>query len=419
MFQRRHLFPAFILLVVMLYLVSVAAPAVTLAAPEPTIQVSDPALPGPYQVGFQRVKVTRPDATQFDAMFYYPAGANGRNAAYDGSGAPYPAVVFGHGFLTSVRMYVGNAQHLVSWGYFMLLPMSAMELFPSHPAFADDFSYSLDYLEAQNANSASFLYQQIDTDHFGASGHSMGGGVSILAAAQDSRIQAVLNLAAAETFPDSAIDAMAGLHVPIALLAGTGDIIAPPQRHQQPMYDNGHAPRLLAILDGANHCSFAAELRACGGTMDPAYQLQITNRWTTAFFNLYLKGKSAYATYIWGPEMLSEPDVATQFDAGFTLTPFQQTKTGFPGDAVSYSLTLTNTGPTATRFTLTAKESAWPTALSPVHTPLLNPGASTTITALVTIPLNPNPPSDTALIVATTDLDGLTVQVGLLTTQLP
>lgn len=398
------------------------APVATGAAPtasHQTAQVSDPGLPGPYKVGFTRVKVTRPDASQFDAMFYYPASANGRNAAYDGSGAPYPAVVFGHGFLTPVRMYVGNAQHLTSWGYFMLLPMSAMELFPSHPAFADDFSYSLDYLEAQNANPASFLYQQIDTTHLGASGHSMGGGVSILAAAQDSRIQAVLNLAAAETFPDSAIDAMATLHAPIALLAGSSDIIAPPHRHQQPMYDNGRAPRLLAILDGANHCSFAANLRPCGGTMDPATQIHITNRWTTAFFNLYLKGQSAYVSYIWGPEMIFEPDVDTQFDAGFSLTPFQQAQTGYPGAVVTYNLTLTNTGPTATGFTLEAREATWSTIVFPLHTALLNPGQSAAITVLVTIPINPGPTSDTALIVATTDLDGATAQTGLVVTSRP
>lgn len=417
-FYRRRFILALCLLGLVVLVAPVAADAL-IKAPDQTSQVSDPGLPGPYKVGFTRVKVTRPDSSQFDAMLYYPASANGRNATYDGSGAPYPAVVFGHGFLTPVRMYVGNAQHLTSWGYFMILPMSAMELFPSHPAFADDFSYTLDYLTTQNANPASFLYQQIDIAHLGVSGHSMGGGVSILAAAQDNRIQAVLNLAAAETFPDSAIDAMATLHVPIALLAGSGDIIAPPNRHQQPMYDNGRAPRLLAILDGANHCSFAANLRPCGGTMDPATQLQITNRWTTAFFNLYLKGQSAYVSYIWGPEMIFEPEVDTQFDAGFNLTPFQQAQTGYPGDVITYNLTLTNTGPTATRYSLDVREATWSTSVFPLHTALLSPGQSAAITVLVTIPLNPGPNADTALIVATTDLDGATAQTGLIVTSRP
>jgi dienelactone hydrolase len=66
--------------------------------------------------------------------------------------------------------------------------------------------HCLTYLEEQNADPASWLFGQVATAQFGVSGHSMGGGASILAAAADARIKAVANLAAAETNP-SAIQA--------------------------------------------------------------------------------------------------------------------------------------------------------------------------------------------------------------------
>ncbi len=423
MFHRsQHLTSGLFVALLLLLLTGVVAVTTAAGPDQQTATIPDapdPAQPGPYQAGFRRVTITRPDATTFDAVLYYPAVSPGRQAPYDGSGAPYPAVVFGHGFLTPPRLYLGNAQHLASWGYFMILPASALELFPSHPAFADDFSYTLDYLEAQNNDSSSALYQQIAVDRLGAAGHSMGGGVSILAAAQDSRIQAVLTLAAAETFPDSAIEAIASLEVPVVLLAGSDDIIAPVANHQQPMYDNALAPRLLAILQGGNHCSFASQLSACGGTMDDDYQLAITQRWTTAFFNLYLKEELAYGYYVWGPGMVLDPDVVSQVDAGFTVMPFEQTQVGAPGQVVSYTLTLTNTGDSPASFSLSATDAAWPTQATPAVTPVLPPGDATTITIQVAIPAAPTETSDTAVIIALSNLDSLTSQTGLVTTTLP
>ena len=420
--MSRKLSLSILVVFVMLFAVTlVAAQTGPVAEPEmPALpQIPDPAQPGPYEVGWRLITVTRPDATTFEAWFFYPAIATGPDQPYDSSGAPYAAISFAHGYLAPPLIYQGNYEHLVSWGYFLIASKSGSGLFPSHPAFADDLQYTLTWLEDENGNAASELYQQVDTDHFGLSGHSMGGGVSILAAAEDPRVKAVINLAAAKTFPDSAIVAMENIHAPIALLGGSDDFIAPVANHQQPMYDNGNAPRLLAVLQGGDHCAFASGLGNCGGGMPAETQLTITNRWLTAFFNLYLKEQPIYAWYVWGPIMTFDPQVTTQHDAGFVVAPFFQNDSGGPGQTVSYTLTLTNNGDDPAAFSLSAYLNQWTTTITPAVTPTLSPGESATITVDVLIPGAPGTLNDKALIVATNNNDGLTVQYGLLVTTIP
>lgn len=77
------------------------------------------------------------------------------------------------------------------------------DVFPNHQSFANGLSHCLTWLVDQSENPASFLHKCIDQNALGISGHSMGGGASILAASADSRIKAVANLAAAETNPSA------------------------------------------------------------------------------------------------------------------------------------------------------------------------------------------------------------------------
>jgi dienelactone hydrolase len=143
---------------------------------------TDYAAHGAYRAGRRRVTVRRPNNTTFTAQLYYPATATGDNAPYDGSGAPYPAVSFGHGFLQPPERYRSILEHLATWGYLTIATESGLELFPNHRAYAEDMRHCLTYLEEQHAAPTSWLFGQVATEQFGISGHSMGGGASILAA---------------------------------------------------------------------------------------------------------------------------------------------------------------------------------------------------------------------------------------------
>jgi dienelactone hydrolase len=375
--------------------------------------------PGPYGAGWLDVSVPRPGGGSFDALLFYPASASGQGASYDGSGAPYPAVSFGHGWLTAVSRYQSTLEHLASWGYFVIASSSYGGLFPDHSAFADDLRWCLTYLEDQQASPGSWLFQQVDTSGFGVSGHSMGGGASILAAQRDVRIRALANLAAAETNP-SAIGAISGVLAPVCLIAGDEDAIVPPSGHTIPMFDNALAPRRLPLLNGGWHCGFLdSSFFGCdSGSLPRGTQLELTRGLLTGFFNLYLKYDQTVWRQVWGPELYSEPLIDnTRVDSGITFDPDQAQLHGYGGRIVQVDLLLTNGGPLPTSYALFVEDNAWPTNATPLQTTVLAPDASTTVSITVEIHAGSGTAVDTAVISARSDLDGGTRAYAILTTE--
>jgi len=373
---------------------------------------------GPYEAGWVGVTVSRPGAGSFNARLFYPATASGSGAAYDAGGAPYPAVTFGHGWITAVTRYQSTLEHLATWGYFVIASESYGGLFPDHSAFADDLRWCLSYLESQNANPDSWLFEQVDTANFGASGHSMGGGASILATQRDTRIRALGNMAAAETNP-SATAAIAGVYVPVCLIAGDEDSIVPPAGHTIPMYDNASAPRRLPLLDGGWHCGFLdSSFFGCdSGSLPRATQLALTRRLLTSFFNLYLKDDQAAWRVVWGPDVYSEPLIDNaRVDPGIVLDPPQAALQGFGGQTVHAEFLLANSGPLPTSYTILVEDNAWPTTPSPAQTVVLGPGESAALTVSVQIVPGPGAATDTSLLSARSDRDGGTRAYATLTT---
>lgn len=407
-------------------LVSVWPPAVGEARPARSLSLAslfyDYGSPGPYQAGRTEVTVARDDATTFSAKLYYPAAGTGDGAPYDSAGAPYPAISFGHGYLTDPERYRSTLEHLATWGYFVMATESGLDLFPSHARYAEDLSQTLTYLEQQNANSGSWLYQQVDTTQLGLSGHSMGGGASILATAEDGRVRVLANLAAAETNP-SAEDAMPQITVPVRLIAGDEDGTVP-YTTTEAMVVNGNAPRQFALIDGGWHCGFLdSSILGCdSGSLERATQLQITRRLLTEFFELYLRattpGPGGADTWrsIWGPERGDDPLVAISAEAGIVVTPAQQSGQALLGLPISYTLTLSNTRPLVDSYTLLVDENAWTSSPSPPQTGSVNPGSQTLVTVDVTVPPAADPPEDSVLLSARSVLDGGTRGYGWITT---
>jgi dienelactone hydrolase len=370
--------------------------------PEPAADLGQS---GPFQPGWRSVNI--PGGT---AKLYYPASASGQNAPYDGSAAPYPAIAYGHGFLQHPDMYQGTLEHLATHGYFVIAPETELDLFPSHADFAADLNNSLTYLVNANSDGGSWLLGQVATDALGLSGHSMGGGASILAAANNPAVKAVVNMAPAETNP-SAISAMPLVGAPIALLAGSQDGITPPSQHQQPMYNNGVAPRLLPLIEGGFHCGFqsTASLFCDSGSISRQQQLTITHRWTTAFFNLYLKGDMSAWQLVWGYQMLLDGGVTTQFDAGVMVNTPVQSGSGAAGSAVVYQLVVTNsTNAPMTLNGVYESTRGWSATFSATGG-TLPAGQSVPVTITVSIPPGTAPGvRDTGLIKILNAADGLT-----------
>lgn len=336
--------------------------------------------PGPYAAGWRSVTVTRANSTTFTARLYYPASTAGQNGTYNGTGAPYPAITFGHGFFQQVATYQSTLEHLATHGYFVIATDSEGGLAPNHQNFADDIKRCLTYLEQENANSGSVLFGQVAITRFGASGHSMGGGSSILATSQDSRIRALANLAAAETNP-SAVSAMPAISVPVKLISGSADTIVPVGSNGQLMYNATVSPRILPIIQGGWHCGFQdANGFGCDNStaITRTQQLAETRRLLTAFFDLYLKRSESNWKQVWGSE-LDNQLVVSQRNATIELSPAMQTATAPVGVDTIVNVTVTNRASTANAFTVFVEQRRWIVVTNPTQTAVLAPGGSTNI----------------------------------------
>lgn len=353
-------------------------------APAPSSAMTLPALAedGPHGGGWRQVTVARPDGSSFTALLFYPADGEGRDAPYDGGGAPYPAIAFGHGFAQTPDRYEGTLRHLATWGYFVIAPESYIYILPApdHGRFAADLSLALSHLLTAGEGADAWLARQVDQARLGLSGHSMGGGASLLAAATDRRVRAVANLAAAETSP-SAIAAMAQVTVPVSLIAGSEDAIVPVAGAGALMYAAGRPPRLLPVIRGGSHCGFQDKPFPIGcdrGSLPAADQLARTRALLTAFFQLNLRGEHATWRQVWGPESLEDPGLDTRADPGLSLAwetaPGGGGSGSSPGQSDVRWFRVTNTGPLANRFRLDLEPAGSPAALSITETARLAPG---------------------------------------------
>ncbi|MBW6513212.1 MAG: hypothetical protein K0B87_00430 [Candidatus Syntrophosphaera sp.] len=171
------------------------------------------------------------DNRQIGAVVYYPlesqAGKEDR--------AIFPLMVFGHGWIMPVSLYSALWQEFVPYGWIMAFPTTESGLFPNHLDFALDLEFVLQSVQAENWQDGSELYG-IVAPFAVLTGHSMGGGASVLAASNTSA-SALVTLAAANTDP-SAISAAAQVFIPSLTLSGSSDTITPPAQHQMPIFEN-------------------------------------------------------------------------------------------------------------------------------------------------------------------------------------
>jgi predicted dienelactone hydrolase len=286
-----------------LVLTLLAAATVGVASPA----AADSSTTGPYAVGYTDASVSAAGRS-FTARIYYPAGVAGQNTAV--AAGEFPAIAFGHGFLQAISKYASTMSHLASHGFIVAAPTSQGSLFPSHGAFADDLNAALTWLVAQDTNTGGRFANHVNTAKLGLSGHSMGGGASVLAASRNPAVTTVANLAAAETNP-SAATAAAGLTKPLMLVAGSQDGTAPPASHQRKIYQAKPAPKQLRTITGGFHCGFMdSNSTFCdSGSITRAAQLQLTRRLLTDWFKYYLAGDAASYNAVWGAPAQTDPAV--------------------------------------------------------------------------------------------------------------
>lgn len=356
----------------------------------PVALAADYSLSGPHGAGWTTVSVQRPQGGSFNARLVYPATSTGAGAPFEASAGPFPAISFGHGFVTAPSAYDSLLRHLATWGYLVIASESEQGFFPSHQGLANDMRACLDWLEQQHADPTSPYHGAVDTQAFGLSGHSMGGGASILAAAADGRVRALANLAANETSP-SAIAAMAQVGVPVSLIAGSQDSITPLAANGAQMYANTAAPKLLPVIQGGFHCGFVdtppfGGLGCDAGSISRAAQLAVTRRLLTAFFQLHLRGDQQAWPQVWGVLAFFDPAVTTTLDPGSRFLPLLRRTFAPAGSPISFPFDLISSAPVAEPWEFLVEGTPWPVTFEPPGVLLLDPGQVQSVTVTVQVP---------------------------------
>ncbi len=187
---------------------------------------SDVRAPGPYGVGARVITLTKQsvvtpaETRQLDVVVWYPtaAGAGPIDARYDGvldapvdgSGGPYPVVMFSHGSCGFPAQSLFLWPLVASRGYVVIAPPHPGNTLFEFPTCTtpqaqvasalerpQDVRFALDAMLAENANPGSAFFGVLDPTRIGMSGHSFGGFTTYLAATQDSRYRVAVPMAPA------------------------------------------------------------------------------------------------------------------------------------------------------------------------------------------------------------------------------
>jgi pimeloyl-ACP methyl ester carboxylesterase len=220
-----------------------------------------------FQIGHTTVTFNDPTRTggfgtgggtgrQIQTEIYYPATTAGENAAV--ATGEFPVIVFGHGFAMSWDAYQNIWSHYAPMGYILAFPRTEGGLIPgpSHNDFGLDLRLVEQKLQVENTSASSLFYQKVKPNS-AIMGHSMGGGATILAGANNTSIRTIIGLAPAETNP-SAIAAAPNVSVPSLVFSGGQDGVTPPPDHHIPIYDGlGSFCKTFVNIVGGAHCYFA------------------------------------------------------------------------------------------------------------------------------------------------------------------
>lgn len=230
------------------------------------------------------------------ATIYTPTGAAGAR----------PLVVVSPGFQMARTQYASYAEHLATWGYVVVLcDYADTGFFADHQGLADDVSSVIDWAIA---------HEDVDATKIATAGHSLGGDISTLAAADDPRIAAVVGWDPVDASNPSVVpEKMASFHAALAVVgettdgSGGGMPCAPTADNFQQFYAAAPAPALQLTVDGADHmdwvddgsCTFCGFCTA--GTADPSLAHTTTRRLTVAWLRRVLDNDTAMDPWLDAP----------------------------------------------------------------------------------------------------------------------
>ena len=266
---------------------------------------------GPYELYVEdpiRIPGSASNRT-VDTTLCAPASSDGSTIA-DGV---FPLVITSPGSTQSRTKYRSYCEHLASWG-FVVVSQSIIGnsgFFPpaNHKKPAADVSAMIDWLLSDESGLADW----IDPERIGVAGHSMGGKVSMLAAAADSRIGAVVGWDPVDAngpftgqnspdYSSATPEQMPDIRAAIAVLGETlnkrgsffSPACAPEADNFQQYFEHALTPSLEVEIFDADHMDWTDSggcwpCSPCGDA-DRSFVQAITRRVNVAWFRRHLQG---------------------------------------------------------------------------------------------------------------------------------
>ena len=224
---------------------------------------------GPHEVAHQSISWTdasRPTMANHDFRGRGSRELKGRVwFPTDKEGAPYPLVIYSHGYMSQHKEGEYILEFLATHGYVAVsvdFPLSNGSA-PGGAVISDivnqpgDISFLIDQILARGKQTDNFPYDSVDHDRIAAIGLSLGGLSTELAAfdakRRDPRIRAAISMAGPSQFLTPAF--FADSTIPFMYIGGTADAIVPYRENAQPIpkeYKNA----VLVTLESGSHVGF-------------------------------------------------------------------------------------------------------------------------------------------------------------------
>jgi dienelactone hydrolase len=225
--------------------------------------------PGPHKVSSQPISwvdSSRPTMANRDFKGSGSRELNGRIwFPTDKEGAPFPLVVYSHGYMSQHKEGEYILNFLASHGYVAVsvdFPLSTGSA-PGGATLADidnqpgDVSFIIDQMLARSKQADNLLYGRVDPDRIAAVGLSLGGLTTELVAfdarMKDPRIRAAVSMAGPSEFFTPAY--FENNTIPFLYIGGTADAIVPYRENAQPIpgkYKNA----VLVTVQSGSHVGF-------------------------------------------------------------------------------------------------------------------------------------------------------------------
>lgn len=235
-------------------------------------------------------------------------------------GAPFPLVLFSPGFTIDRKKYVGYGQRLASYGIVTVLQKAPNEF--DHAKYRDSTESFLSWLLKPMGTGADQLTGRIDAGRVGLAGHSLGGKISILVAAGDTRVKALFGIDPVDLNNPQSQPEIGKIHLPGSLPIGligetiskSGGVMpcAPAGNNYEALYDKASPPAFAITFTGAAHLDFedscdANCARFCPGSTAPRDRTNhLAIKYAAAYFLWGLKGESSLSSYLVGADFAKD-----------------------------------------------------------------------------------------------------------------